>query len=238
MLVRKVICALDMSDVEEALAITRRLSSSVGAFKVGHALSLPNGLSIVDRLRGAGANRVFLDLKFHDIPNSVALAVREASRYGVWAMTLHVTGGPAMLTAAVEEARLHGEDVAPLLIGVTVLTSIDEHMLSTHLGVERPLEQHTADLARMAMDHGLDGIVCSAQEAAAMRQTIGHEGVIVCPGIRPAVGESHDQRRTGTAMQALEDGADYLVIGRALIDSPDAEAALEAMGFEGVKGAG
>src|SRR5476649_2509411 len=118
---KKVICALDTPDLDEAIRITTRLAPHVGAFKVGHALTLPHGLDVVDRLKDAGANRIFLDLKFHDIPNSVALAVSEAAKRGVWMMTLHISVGPAMMTAAVEEARSTGEDMRPLLVGVSVL---------------------------------------------------------------------------------------------------------------------
>ena len=230
-MVKKVICALDTGDIEEAIAITKRLSQYVGAFKVGHALTLPNGLAVIDQLRDAGASRVFLDLKFHDIPNSVALAVREASKYGVWMMTVHISGGPAMMVAAVEEARAFGDDVAPILVGVSVLTSLDQHMLTDHLGVNRDLSDHMVKLSQLAIDCGLNGVVCSAQEVASIRRAIGREGVIVTPGIRPPSGEVHDQKRTGTPNQALEDGSDYLVIGRALSDSLDVEATLASLGF-------
>lgn len=230
-MVKKVICALDTGDIEEAIAITKRLSPYVGAFKVGHALTLPNGLAVIDQLRDAGASRVFLDLKFHDIPNSVALAVREASKYGVWMMTVHISGGPAMMVAAVEEARAFGDDVAPILVGVSVLTSLDQHMLTDHLGVNRDLSDHMVKLSQLAIDCGLNGVVCSAQEVASIRRAIGREGVIVTPGIRPPSGEVHDQKRTGTPNQALEDGSDYLVIGRALSDSLDVEATLASLGF-------
>ncbi|MFQ3587519.1 MAG: orotidine-5'-phosphate decarboxylase [Fimbriimonadaceae bacterium] len=231
--VRKVICALDTGDFDEAARVVRRLSPYVGAFKVGHALTLPFGLSVVDRLREAGANRVFLDLKFHDIPNSVALAVREASKYGVWMMTLHIAGGPAMITAAVEEARTYGEDLAPKLVGVSVLTSLDQHTLTDYLGVPRTIEDHMVALSKMGTECGLDGVVCSTHEVRRIRQEIGREGIIVVPGIRLVSGPTHDQIRVGTAQTALEAGADYLVIGRALTDSTDIEATLEAFGFAG-----
>ncbi len=237
MLLRKVICALDTSDVDEAVAITERLYPFVGAFKVGHALTLPHGLQVLDRLRKAGADRFFLDLKFHDIPNTVALAVREACKHGAWAMTLHIGGGPAMMSAASEEAGAFGEDVAPLLIGVSVLTSLDQRILSDDLAVHRPLEEHMVELSKLAMRSGMQGVVCSPNEAAAIRQAIGREGVIITPGIRPPTGDAHDQRRTGQAMKALADGADYVVVGRALSESADIEASLEALGFEGVRGA-
>lgn len=228
---RKVICALDTGDLNEALSITKRLAPIVGAFKIGHALTLPHGLDVVERLRDAGAHRIFLDLKFHDIPNSVGLAVREAARRGVWMMTLHISGGPAMLTASVEQARAFDED-APLLVGVSVLTSIDEHILNDHLGVLRSVEEQTLKLSKMAIDIGLDGVVCSPQEVKAVRSTIGH-GVIVTPGIRLSTGNQHDQKRTGEPGQALADGADYLVIGRALTEHAHPEEALAHLGLLG-----
>lgn len=229
---RHIICALDTADADEAIGIVTRLKSHVGAYKIGHALTLNYGLNVIDRLRDAGANRIFLDLKFHDIPNSIALAVREAARRGVWMMTLHISGGPAMLTAAVEQARMYGEDSRPLLVGVSVLTSLDDHNLTEHLGIQRTVEQQAAALSRLAMDSELDGVVCSPHEVATLRQVIGNHAVIVTPGIRLPHGETHDQKRTGDARQALADGSDYLVLGRALTKAPDIEKMLESIGLQ------
>lgn len=228
---RKVICALDTGDLDEALRLTKRLAPHVGAFKIGHALTLPHGISVIDRLKDVGAHRIFLDLKFHDIPNSVALAVREAAKHGVWMMTIHISGGPAMLSASVEQARAFGESEAPLLVGVSVLTSLDQRQLTDHLGVGRSIEDHMVYLSRLAIDEGLDGVVCSAQEIKAIRAAIGHNGIIVTPGIRLPHSDTHDQKRVGEAAQALADGADYLVIGRALTDAPEPEQALASLGF-------
>lgn len=229
-MVRQVICALDTGNIDEAVSITKRLAGKVGAFKVGHGLTLQHGLSVIDRLKDAGAERIFLDLKFHDIPNSVALAVCEAAKRGVWMMTLHISGGPAMLQAAVMEANQCSVEERPLLIGVSVLTSLDQHTLTDHLGVERDLEDHMVRLSRMAMDYELDGVVCSPHEVSSIRAAIGH-GVIVSPGIRLPGGEVHDQMRSGEATSTLKSGADYLVIGRALTDSADPAATLEQFGF-------
>jgi len=229
---RQVICALDTPDLEQATSTVRQLKDHVGAFKIGHALTLNFGLSVVDRLQDAGAQRIFLDLKFHDIPNSVALAVAEAAKRGVWMMTLHVSGGAAMLTAAAEQARAFSEESRPLLVGVTVLTSIDEQMLNHDLGVNRELEEHMVLMSKLAMAQDLDGVVCSAHEIKALRQAIGKHGVIVTPGIRLSSGETHDQRRVGDARTAIADGADYLVIGRALTSSPDVHKTLESLGLE------
>lgn len=230
---RKVICALDTGNISEAVRITRKLADHVGAFKIGHALTLQYGLDVIPQLQDAGASRIFLDLKFHDIPNSVALAVREAARRHVWMMTLHISGGPAMMTAAVEEARSVSEEESPMLVGVSVLTSLDQHVLTDHLGVSRSVEDHMVYLSRLAVECGMDGVVCSTQEVAPIRAAIGH-GVIVTPGIRLQAAAPDDQARTGSAQRAVQDGADYIVIGRALTEAEDVEAALAAFGLEAV----
>ncbi len=222
---RKVICALDTSNVAEAVDSIKRLKPFVGGFKVGHALTLPHGLGVIETLRDAGATRIFLDLKFHDIPNSVALAVREATKHGVWMMTLHASGGPAMMTAAVEEARSHSEEMQPILLAVSVLTSLDQHILSDHLGCTRTVAEHMAYLSKLAVDCGIDGVVTSPEEVREVRDTIKH-GVIVTPGIRRPDQSVNDHSRTGTGSQAIADGADYLVIGRGLMTSLDPEKTL------------
>jgi orotidine-5'-phosphate decarboxylase len=228
---RQIICALDTPDLNSAIETIKRLAPHVGAFKIGHALTLANGLEVVDRLRDAGASRVFLDLKFHDIPNSVAIAVREAAKRGVWMMTLHISGGPAMLSAAVEETRAYPEDQRPLLVGVSVLTSLDESTLNGSLGISRSLQDQMVSLSKLAMDCELDGVVCSAHEILALRPVVGQRGVIVTPGIRLSDKQHHDQKRVGDARTALKDGADYLVIGRALSESPDPVKALAGLGL-------
>lgn len=230
---RKVICALDTQDLDEAIGAVRRLKDHVGAFKVGHGLTLANGLSVIAQLRDAGARRVFLDLKFHDIPNSVAIAVREAAKYGVWMMTLHISGGPAMVSAAAAEADLYPADERPLLVGVAVLTSLDQHVLTDHLGVQRELTDHMSYLAKLGLECGLDGVVSSPQEIKHLRSVVGSKGILICPGIRPEGTEHHDQVRVGTARQALADGADYLVMGRTLMAAEDPSAALMRFGLQG-----
>ena len=218
---RKIICALDTSDLQDALATVRLLKDHVRAFKIGHALTLPNGLSAIERLREAGAQRVFLDLKFHDIPNSVGLAVREAARHGAWMVTVHIAGGPAMLAAAAAEARAFDDEERPCILGVSVLTSLDQHTLTDHLGVQRSVEEHMVYLSKLAVDCDLDGVVCSPHEVRAVRAAVGPRGVVVTPGIRLSAGDVHDQKRVGDARTALADGADYLVVGRALTKSDD-----------------
>jgi orotidine-5'-phosphate decarboxylase len=225
---RQLICALDTADLNEAIRITKQLAPHVGAFKIGHSLTLSHGLAVIQRIQDAGAKRVFLDLKFHDIPNSVALAVREAARRSVWMLTLHITGGPAMMTAAVEEAR--GYEDAPLLVGVSVLTSLDQAFLTNELGVARTIEEQMVHLSKLAMDCDMDGVVCSSHEVLALRKAIG-KGCIITPGIRLPGSDTHDQARTGTPQHALADGADYLVVGRILTSADDPEAVLQKMGF-------
>lgn len=226
---RKIICALDTSDLDDATRTVRTLAGHVGAFKIGHALTLQHGLSVIGRLRDAGAPRIFLDLKFHDIPNSVGLAVREAARYGAWMVTVHVSGGPAMMSAAAEEARAFGDADRPCVVGVSVLTSLDQHVLTDHLGINRTVEEHMVYLSQLAVDCDLDGVVCSAHEIRAIRKAIGSHGLIVTPGIRLACGEVHDQKRVGDAPTAIADGADYLVIGRALTTHADPLEALRQL---------
>lgn len=228
---RKIICALDTGDLDEALSAAKRLLPYVGAFKIGHGLVLPYGLSVVGRFRDLGVKRIFLDLKFHDIPNSVALAVRESMRYGVWMLTLHAAGGPAMMAAASEEARSGNETDAPLLMGVTVLTSLDQHTLTDYLGVGRTVEQQMVELSKLGVDCGLDGVIASPQEVKPLRAALGKRGLIVTPGVRVAGQPMHDQVRTGSAIEAIQDGADYVVIGRNLMASEDIPKTLAAYGF-------
>lgn len=228
---RKVICALDTGSLDEALGLIRKLKDHVGAFKIGHALTLSRGLDVLEALRQAGAERIFLDLKFHDIPNSVAIGVREAARRGVWMMTLHLSGGPAMIAASVEEAAAANDESRPLLMGVSVLTSLSEHDLHDHLGVSRSLPEHMEALSAMGVGAGLDGVITSVEECARLRAALPH-AVLVTPGIRPSGKAEGDQKRVGDARSALEAGADYMVIGRALTDSPDPVEALAALGLD------
>lgn len=228
---RKLICALDTGDLTEARGHVRRLKDYVGAFKIGHALTLPHGLEVVEELQEVGAERIFLDLKFHDIPSVVALGVREAAKRGVWMLTMHMSGGPAMMRAAVEEAASHGHAKRPNLMGVSVLTSLDEQHLQEGLGVGRTLEEHMSELSRQGCAEGLDGVVCSAHEITVLREVVGR-GILVVPGIRPPSDATDDQRRVGTAEGALNDGADYLVIGRALTAKPEPYSALRQLGFD------
>lgn len=227
----KVLCSLDTSNLKEARELVRKLSPYVGGFKIGHALTLPHGLDVVRELQDSGANRVFLDLKFHDIPNVIGLAVREACKAQVWMLTMHLSGGPAMIAAAVEEASSFGDEYAPLLMGVSVLTSLDQHILSDHLGIARSLSDQMAYLSQLGVELGLDGVISSPAEVAHLRQVLGSRAIIVAPGIRAQDAERDDQMRVGTAVETLERGADYLVIGRALTTTSDPVATLHEFGL-------
>ncbi len=211
-----ILVALDVSSAREALALADTLRGTVGGYKVGSQLFTAEGPDIVRALTMRG-DRVFLDLKFHDIPNTVAAAISSASRLGAWMMNVHACGGPAMMAAAKDAAdRLAAGGAArPVVIAVTVLTSMDTATLNS-VGVNRsPLDQ-VVHLARMAQDSGLDGVVASPLETAAIRTVCGSDFLIVTPGIRGgAAGDAkNDQSRTMTPSEAVQAGANYLVVGR------------------------
>ena len=211
----RLIVALDVDTVEKAVRLVKTLMPlKVTHFKIGLNLFEQAGSAAVEAVQQAGG-RVFLDLKFHDIPNTVAGAVRAATRMGVWMVNVHISGGSAMMRAALSEK---GKGL--LLIGVTVLTSMAEKDL-VELGVRNPLEDQVLSLARLAQSAGLNGVVASAQEAGRIRQACGEEFLIVVPGIRPKDNEANDQKRTGTPGEAIRAGADYLVVGRPILEAPD-----------------
>lgn len=203
--------------------MAEKLDPSLCRVKVGKELFTVAGPQLVRDLVARGF-QVFLDLKFHDIPNTVAAAVRAAAGLGVWMVNVHASGGARMMEAAVEALQSFG-DSRPLLIGVTVLTSTAAEELAV-VGVERGLEEQVLALASLAKDSGLDGVVCSAREAQALRGLCGADFALVTPGIRPAGAAADDQRRIVTPAQALEWGADYLVIGRPITAAADPMAAL------------
>ncbi|MEM9605624.1 MAG: orotidine-5'-phosphate decarboxylase [Pseudomonadota bacterium] len=210
---KPVIVALDAADQSQALALAGQLDPARCRVKVGKELFTAAGPDVVDALHTAGFD-VFLDLKFHDIPNTVEGACRVVRRLGVWMLTVHASGGDAMLRAAREGL---GSDVK--LVGVTVLTSLDAGMLAA-LGVTRSLEDQVDALARSAIGAGLDGVVCSAHEAARLRGTLGAAPLLVTPGIRPQGTDAGDQARVMTPERAVAAGASYLVIGRAITGAP------------------
>jgi orotidine-5'-phosphate decarboxylase len=218
-----ILVALDVSSAREALAMADTLRGTVGGYKVGSQLFTAEGPDIVRALTMRG-DKVFLDLKFHDIPNTVAGAITSAGRLGAWMMNVHACGGPAMMGAAREAADrvAAGGAPRPIVIAVTVLTSMDTATLNS-VGVNRsPLDQ-VVHLARMAQESGLDGVVASPLETAAIRMACGPDFLIVTPGIRGGTaGEAkNDQSRTMTPAEAVQAGASYLVVGRPITGASD-----------------
>ena len=221
-----VIVALDYDNAEAALAMAAQLDPAVCRVKVGKELFTIAGPDLVRKLVESGF-QVFLDLKFHDIPNTVAAAVRAAANLGVWMVNVHASGGERMMKAAAEALAPLGED-RPLLIGVTVLTSTSEDELAP-VGVNRALKDQVLALAKLAKTSGLDGVVCSAQEAEVLKAACGSEFALVTPGIRPIGADAGDQRRIVTPVDALRKGSDYLVIGRPITGAENPAAALKAI---------
>lgn len=222
---RRLIVALDVPDAKAALKLVDELESCCNWFKVGLELFVAEGPAMVEPLVKRGCN-IFLDLKFNDIPNTVAGAVRSAAGLGVRMMTIHASGGPAMLAAA--RAALEGVPNPPQLLAVTVLTSMDEAQTSA-IGLGRAPAEQVELLAKMGMEAGMRGFVCSPQEVAKLRAITGPEGVLVIPGIRPAGGSVGDQKRVATPADALRAGASYLVVGRPITQAADPEKAAEGI---------
>ena len=223
-----IIAALDVPSAEKAIALAEELAPSVGAFKIGSELFTAAGPEIVRRIRATGA-AVFLDLKFHDIPNTVAKAVASAVRLDVQMVTIHASGGPAMMRAAEESAQKTAGQLgrpAPLVLGVTVLTSMDSGELAS-IGLAANVGHQVERLARLAAESGLRGLVCSPLELAGLRQSLPDSVQLVTPGIRGPDDEAGDQKRTLSAREALEAGANWLVIGRPIYSSPQPLAAAQ-----------
>jgi len=217
----RVLVAIDRQDQGQAAADAARITPHVGGIKLGLEFFAANGPQGVRAV--AGATPLFLDLKLHDIPNTVAGAVRAVLPLKPMLLTIHAGGGPAMMKAAAEAAR-QGGDHRPRLIGVTVLTSLDDADLAA-VGQAAPAADQVVRLARLARDCGLDGVVCSPHEVQAIRAACGPELLLVVPGIRPAAASADDQKRVMTPADAVAAGADYLVIGRPITAAADPAAA-------------
>ncbi|HLW78338.1 MAG TPA: orotidine-5'-phosphate decarboxylase [Terriglobia bacterium] len=227
----KLIVALDLPTADAAARMAEKLHGHAGMFKVGSELFTAEG-PVLARYLVASGERVFLDLKFHDIPNTVRAAVREAAQMGVTLLDVHAAGGRKMMEAALEGARqaLAGRPgaVRPLLLAVTVLTSLGGEDLD-QIGLAGGPEEAAVRLAQLAQRAGLDGVIASPREIAALRRACGPRFQIVTPGIRPAAAASHDQARVATPESAIRAGADYLVVGRPITEAPDPAAAADAI---------
>ena len=213
----RIIISLDFPDGTEALDLVHRLDPAWCRLKVGKELFTRSGPALVEQIMKQGF-AVFLDLKFHDIPATVAGACRAAADLGVWMINVHAAGGERMLAAAHEAVDKH--DRRPLLIAVTVLTSLTDTDLR-QVGVEKPVAEQVLSLARLAAACGLDGAVCSAQEAARLKKELGKDFILVTPGIRPVGSARDDQQRIMTPAEAIKAGSDYLVIGRPVTQAED-----------------
>lgn len=221
-----ILVALDYHDLNDALRFVERIDPRQCRLKVGKELFTLFGPAAVKALQERGFD-VFLDLKFHDIPNTCAHAVAAAADLGVWMVNVHASGGARMMHAAKEALQSYGKD-APLLIAVTVLTSMDQEDL-TGLGISLTPAQQAERLARLTQQCGLDGVVCSAQEAAHFKRAFGKDFALVTPGIRPSGSDAGDQRRIMTPEDARRAGVDYMVIGRPITQSTDPAAALQTI---------
>ncbi|WP_206064528.1 orotidine-5'-phosphate decarboxylase [Neptunomonas sp. XY-337] len=220
---KRIIVALDYPAEQYALEMADRLDPSKCRVKVGKELFTRSGPAMVERLHAKGFD-VFLDLKFHDIPNTTAKAVRAAAEMGVWMVNVHASGGRRMMCAAREELeQVNGQ--RSLLIGVTVLTSMEQQDLA-EVGLNIEPQEHVKRLAMLTQECGLDGVVCSAQEAPMLREMAAPEFSLVTPGIRPADSDAGDQKRIMTPRKALEQGSTYLVIGRPITQAADPNDAL------------
>ncbi|NOU49272.1 orotidine-5'-phosphate decarboxylase [Pseudoalteromonas sp. JBTF-M23] len=221
---KKVLIALDYDDRQAALNFVKQLSPSECRLKVGKEMFTYFGPEFVKELVALGFD-VFLDLKFHDIPNTVAKAVTAAAELGVWMVNVHASGGFEMMQKAKEALAKYGEN-APMLIAVTVLTSMDQGQL-LRLGIEKTPQDQVVYLAKLAQEAGLDGVVCSAQEAHLLKSQLGDSFKLVTPGIRPAGSDAGDQKRIMTPQKAVAAGSDYLVIGRPITQASDPVATLQ-----------
>lgn len=223
---QRIIVPLDVPDIASAIALVERLPQ-VTFWKVGLELFTSTGPSILEILKSR-QKQIFLDLKFHDIPNTVAGACQAAARYGVDLLTIHATAGKDALKAATEAIQTGAAQAGvkpPKLIAITLLTSISARQLAFDLKIPLELPEYALSMALLAQETGLDGAVCSPQEVAQLRQTCGDNFLLVCPGVRPTWADKGDQKRSLTPSQAIQAGADYLVIGRPITSAAEPELA-------------
>jgi orotidine-5'-phosphate decarboxylase len=229
----QLLVALDVDTVAQARALADRLRGVVGGFKIGSRLFTSEGPALVEELASRG-DRVFLDLKFHDIPNTVAGAVAAATRLGVWMLNVHASGGATMMRAAraaADEEAARRSRPAPMVIAVTMLTSFDQQALA-EIGLQAGVADQVGRLAALTEAAGLDGVVASAHEIDIIRRRCHGSFAIVTPGIRGAADQRGDQSRTMSAAEALAAGATYLVVGRPIVEAADPRAAAERLAAE------
>lgn len=225
---RRVIVSVDFPDAKQALDLCQKLDPASCKLKIGKELFTREGPALVEQLINTGFD-VFLDLKYHDIPNTVASACRAAADLGVWMLNVHASGGRAMMEAARE--AIDKSSNSPMLIAVTVLTSMSADDL-LELGISNPLDEQVSLLANLTKSSGLDGVVCSAREANRLSAELGKDFCLVTPGIRPADASRDDQKRVMTPVEAINAGSHYLVIGRPITKAADPLAVLNAINAE------
>ncbi|MFZ5906754.1 MAG: orotidine-5'-phosphate decarboxylase [Nitrospirota bacterium] len=231
---KKLILALDVHEYEYALDLVDKFHDHIGIFKIGLELFLAAGPGIIEEIHRRG-RKVFLDLKFHDIPTTVSKAAVVAAKLGVHMFTVHASGGFDMMKQCcdrVVQTCLKENIERPKILGVTVLTSISKEMLRDELGIQYGMRTHVKHLAALSRKAGLDGVVSSAREVEAIRNSCGRGFLIVTPGIRPSWSLPDDQRRTMTPKEAIREGADYLVMGRAILQQNDPLRAVELINLE------
>ena len=227
----KIIVALDVEDLPAALRLVELLHNEVGAFKIGKQLFTASGPDAVRQVHERGG-RVFLDLKFHDIPTTVAKASLEAARLGAFMFNMHALGGFAMMQEAVRAVRAaHGAQAGPLMIAVTVLTSMGPDDLKP-LGITLPVDELVVRLARLAKEAGMNGVVASPREIGLIKKACGPDFLVVTPGIRPRGAEANDQKRAMTPGEAVQAGADFIVVGRPITHAIDPQAAARSIAQE------
>jgi len=223
----RIFCAIDTTDLNQAVELAQALKGAVGGFKLGKEFFTANGPDGVARISELGQH-IFLDLKFHDIPNTVAGAIKAAKSLNCYMLTIHASGGSAMVRAAVEAK---GDEEAPRILAVTVLTSLTADDL-VRMGQKPPIADQVLRLGQLARESGADGLVASPREVGALRTALGNDCLLVVPGIRPAWASTDDQKRIMTPADAVNAGADFLVIGRPITQSDNPRAAADRIADE------